>query len=497
MRPWMHPKLGRIEPIPPKLQPKKVWAHFYDPAEHWERLTTHHLTGMRSAAERIVGSSRAACPGLPRLGARLRDPVYRLLQEHHELAYGPAYLAEMASTQTEWTLGMDVQHRHRACTPRGVFVVVQLDEPSWVVTAYRPHPPVQGVDWQEADFVRQARKKFEREAYMNLERMAQVAAENLARVTGARPASVNDLWWLASAVGYGQALEDSAEVRALLPAAEADLSAVEPSLVTALVDALDWEGTLDRIAKGLEDDRLEELESALEAAEELLVVGETLGAEEQRRFLTQIEDLLPWLPAQWVHLVELAAARSRVFGGDRNLAGELWESVADQAMGALVRASIPVVVREPAILASELLAQVPKWRRWQAQVVGLPARAAESVRVWVNRSLSGIRVLPPAPAMGGGEQAEAWEVRGLPASGDVLARVFVVDAQNPDGYEVTDHFVPADGYLWRIDNDGDAALVIVVAGESAVTGNTLEEVLARVASRPDAYAEVRLLTPPR
>ncbi|NUQ72063.1 MAG: hypothetical protein HUU21_00590 [Polyangiaceae bacterium] len=403
----------------------------------------------------------------------------------------------MASTETAWTPRMDARHRHLACTPRGVFVVVQLGEPSWVVTAYRPHPQARGVDWQEADFIRQARRTFERKADMNLERMAHVAAEDLARVAGARPASVNDLWWLASAVGYGRALEDSVEVRAALPAAEANLSAVAPNLVKALLDALDWEGTLDRVARGLEDDRLEELESALEAAEELLVIGEALGSEEQRRFLTHIEDLLPWLPAQWAHLVEIAAARSRLFGGDRHLAGQLWESVADQATGALVRASIPVVVRERATLANELLAQVPKWRRWQAQITRLPARASESVRAWVNDSLSAIRVVAPAPAMGGRDQAEAWEVRGLPAPGDVPARVFVVDAQNPDGYDVTAHFVPKDGFLWRIDSDEDAALVVVVAGASEVTGNTLEEVLALVASRPDVYAEVRLLTPPR
>jgi len=27
---WTHPSLGPIEPIPPKLCPKKVWQHFYD-----------------------------------------------------------------------------------------------------------------------------------------------------------------------------------------------------------------------------------------------------------------------------------------------------------------------------------------------------------------------------------------------------------------------------------------------------------------------------------
>lgn len=121
MRPWAHPKLGRIELLPPELQPKKVWAHFYDPAEHWERLTTHDVAGMRGEAERVVGVSRAAQAGLPRLGARRWGPARRLLQEHHDRAYGPAYLAEMASTETAWTPRMDARHRHLACTPRATY----------------------------------------------------------------------------------------------------------------------------------------------------------------------------------------------------------------------------------------------------------------------------------------------------------------------------------------------------------------------------------------
>src|SRR5690606_40432115 len=59
MSAWTHPSLGPIELIPPKLCPKKVWQHFYDPGEHWERVCAVDVAVMRREAEVTVGAARS------------------------------------------------------------------------------------------------------------------------------------------------------------------------------------------------------------------------------------------------------------------------------------------------------------------------------------------------------------------------------------------------------------------------------------------------------
>ena len=230
MTAWKHPRLGAIDLMPPGLRPKKVWQHFYDEAEYWDRLCDEDVAPFRGEAESIVGLRRQDRQALPRLDGARWHRARDLMVRHHDAFYALAYRAEMVAPETVWTPGMDAKHRHRALTPRSVFLVIQLDQPSWVVTAFRPHPDLRGVEWDEADLRRHAVWYFRKETGMNVEELTRTVAENLQRASSAPPGSVRDLWWLASAVGYGRLLGDHAAVRSHIDVAEGALAGAATGL---------------------------------------------------------------------------------------------------------------------------------------------------------------------------------------------------------------------------------------------------------------------------
>lgn len=492
---WKHPTLGPVEYIPPKMRPAKVWKHFYDEAQHWERLCGQDVGPMRAEAEAVARILRVDHDALPRMEGERWRRGRDLLVRHHDAAYAPAYQTEMASSETVWTPGMDAQHRHKALTPRSVFVVVQFDQPSWVVTAFRPHPPTQGVEWDEADLRRHGAWYFRKETGMEPESLVRATAENLQRVSSVAPRSVRDVWWLASAVGYGRLLVDHAEVRAALPAAESTLGAADENLLAELRRSLDWDGCLRRLASALKETRSEDLEGLLASSEELLAVADAIGAAPRAEaFCADAEALIAWMPQEWGHLISHAARRCEVFGSSECLVLRLWAAVEDAAVGAAIRETAPSV-RPEARLVDAIMPAEPVWLRWRDRVAALARAVSGTAREWVRTCLDAVTVTQPAPAMGGAGATEQWDVRGRPAPNAPHVRIFVIDGDNPDGCEVTERFTESDGDLWRM-AQGERALIVVVASESPLPGTGLESVLAHAAARDDAVAEVREISPP-
>jgi len=128
-------RFGKVEAIEVRHQPKKVWKHFHDPAEQWERLAGQDLTGLRLEAEELVGVLRSAQLELPDLPGQRKLRAHEALRRHHDDYYGSIYLTELSSHETRWAETMDRRHRQHALTPRSVYVIVQLDDPSVVITA--------------------------------------------------------------------------------------------------------------------------------------------------------------------------------------------------------------------------------------------------------------------------------------------------------------------------------------------------------------------------
>lgn len=492
MTAWRHPRLGTIELLPPSRRPKKVWAHFYSVAEHWERLCGLDINPMRETTELIVGRRREDCDDIGWLDGTTRWSEARTqMVRDHDVAYGPAYQAEMTSSETLWTQEMDASFRHKALTPRSVFIVVELNQPSWVVTAFRPHPQTWRVDWDEADLRRHAEWYFQRDTGMNLENLRPTVATNLRRSSGAVPGTARDLWWLASAVGYGRLLSRHAEVRAALSAGEQVLGAVREEVIAALRSSLDWEGCSRRLAAALTDVRSEELEAVLATSEELLAVAGTIGAElRAESFCADAEALIVWLPSEWAHLIEHAASRRDTFSDSESLVVRLWAAVEDAAIGAALREK-EAAVRPAARLVDALISDRPGLvRRAQSFARG----TWSAVAGWVRDTLDAVTITRPAPALASAQSEAAWELHGHAAKDAPQHRVFIVDDDYPNGVEVT-HRINSDGKLWQFERSDERVWMIVVASKTVLPGTTLESLLDDAAHLEDAVIDARELQP--
>src|SRR5947208_3653517 len=93
-------RFGKVEAIEARHQPTKVWKHFHDPAEHWDRLAGQDLTDLRLEAEQLVGALRFDRLELPDLSGQRKLRAHEALRRHHDDHYGPIYLTELSSRET-------------------------------------------------------------------------------------------------------------------------------------------------------------------------------------------------------------------------------------------------------------------------------------------------------------------------------------------------------------------------------------------------------------
>ncbi len=496
-----HPLPKQIELMPLKLRPSKVWKHFYDPHERWDRICATDIESMRREAEVIVGIAREEKRELPRLPDEQQWWLARdLLVEHHDRAYGPTYDSEMRSCETWWGRSSSKKDRELALTPRSVFIVlenhVQNDRGrSRVVTAFRPHPQTQGVDWDEDEFRRHGEWYFKRERGVNTHGFATVVAENLRRVFKA-PSSIKELWWLASAVGYGRLLQHEPEVKDVLLVAESALSGTPNSLLEELRGVLGWQLVLGRLAEALKEVRSEDLDGVLADAEELLMVGAVISAESDAdTFCAEAEMLLPWMPVEWAHVAELASHHLSTFTMWSSPVVRLWSAVEDAATAAVIREQEPAF-RPASVLVDKLIPQQSRCSILSTKFVDFagPANVA-AISNWIGKSIEGLFVAPLVPTMGGGDITDyEWILRGCPAPNAPHYRVFVVDKDYPDGYEVTEQFTEADGDLWRLESE-EKVFVVMIAGERPLGGLSMAQVLDEAYTRCDVVVRWRELQP--
>ena len=204
--------------------------------------------------------------------------------------------------------------------------------------------------------------------------------------------------------------------------------------------------------------------------------------------------LLPWLPAEWAHIGDRARHRVHAFAAQPSLAVRLWGAVEDACTAALAREGAPWI-RPASRLADDLIPQEPRWFSWRDQIADIATRATDAAATWIDRSIEGLTMSHLAPTMGGSDVAnDEWAVRGRPAPGAPHYRVFVVDAEHPDGWEVTERFTDVDGDLWRL-SAHEQALVVIIAGETPLVGLSMAQVLKEASTRGDVVARARELQP--
>jgi hypothetical protein len=486
---WSHPELGPIRQMPRRHQAEHVWCHLYDPAERWGELAP---ADPRELHEEAVAN------GCPPFRPSKRHPPFdrharRLLQRHHDQAYGPAYRAELELPDTRWAVKRSDPERWVARSPRAVIIIVVLNPSPWVLTAYRPLPPLPSVGWSEDDAQAQADYVFEKETGMAADQPTRLA-QDLVRFAQAGGGTPRDAWWLALAVARARArVQQAPALEGPLKAAENALAAGLEAAREAISGALVADDVLDRLAEGLKDEHPAAAEMALSDLEDALLVLDTLELDSAASdMLERASSLLAWLPAAFTPLGAQAALRMGDLG-NQGSAAALWSAVEECLEGAQLRASAPV--RRPAASLVDSLLPAPGLLD---RLAGLAARSSGTARGWLDQQLATFDVRAPAPVMGQAAQPDLpWPLIGQLAPSGLWLRAFVVDAEYPDGYDVTDLALAPGATLWQLEQPGQVAHVVVVAASTEVPGDTLAEVLDAVEQRDDAVVLFRRLTRPR
>ncbi|MCK6505658.1 hypothetical protein L6R53_20050 [Myxococcota bacterium] len=486
---WSHPELGRIEAMHRRNQAEHVWRHLYNPAERWEDLAPLDPRVLAQEA------TAAGCPPFNATKAHppFRRPVQRLLQVHHDRAYGPAYTAELEAEGTRWAVKLADPSRWVARTPAAVIVVVGRNAPCRVVTAYRPLPPLRLVVWTEADFSAQADYVFEKETGMAADPTTRLARE-LLRVAQAGAGTPRDAWWLALAIGRARAtVALDPGIREPLERAEVALAAGIEVTRQRILGTLSSDDMLDRLAVGLKDEDPGAAELALSDLEDALLVLETLELDAAAEgLLGRASDLLAWLPAGFSVLGAQAVLRRRALG-DRGAAVALCSAVEEGLLGAQLRASEPAW--RPAASLVDSLLPIPGLRD---RVADLARRGAATIRSMLDQQLATFEVRVPAPVMGQDmARGRPWSLVGQVSPSGGWLRAFVVDAKHPEGYDVTDQAQAPGVSIWEFEQPGQEALVVLVTAAAELPGDGLASVLDAAEARPDVVVAIRRFSRPR
>jgi len=325
---------------------------------------------------------------------------------------------------------------------------------------------------------------------------AVTVASELERCAKTPPETDADLWWLASAVGYGRLLREEPAIAARLPAAEARLVAVPRSRLEALGRRLGWGKALDDIAASLKEDEPAELEAALESAEELLAASPAFGCDaDARAFLHDAADLLSWMPAEFRLILAVANERRKALGDASTLVGTLWAAVTDALTGTVLRQAEGPAVRPEARLTARLLPPEGALDRWIARVAGVASAAPGAWNEWIEKVKSGFQLLEPSPVAGRATDEADWALRGARPPGGAPYRAFVLQEGAPEETERVLDEHPAD--LWYLERPGERVLIVIVAGERPIEGRNLDEVLRAAADRADVSVGFRVFSRPK
>jgi len=454
MKSFRREGLGDLLPIDVREQPRKVLKHLYNPSERWDSLIEVRVEALVAEA-RAVGLVET--PGLD----ATPEPKTRgtiMLQRHHDLHYGPAYLQALAADTTRWapqtTFGAA---RALACSSEGILIAFDRGPRSKVVTAFRPDLPFSNVQVMERDFALEARRRWSN----SVDRSAQrIEIDGLVDALDSNQRDLASAWRLAVAVGRST-LSDLAERTTLLNTAAAELAAIDPAIRVELLAALDECTPLDALAEAIQESDGPEVLDRLIALEDTVAAAAALGERAlAERIIEDTAIRATCIGPEFISLATFAEGRAKERASVLSL---YWHEVGAEIVANCVRLAPPA-------RSQRALSSLPSvWLRERLAAVG--AAFAELI--------AGVSVAQPALS----SQARSREVVAEGRVGSIGAlRAFVVDRDHPMGLELSDS-IKRDGGRWtfsnwQVDPDDDAILVVVCATGPESSAATLSDLFA-------------------
>lgn len=470
------------------LRATKVWQHLYNAEERWDGLVGTGIQALVREAEQegCPPPPETSGPGRPRpqLPHGVPAACMEVLRRHHDNWYGPAYMRELAHPESKEGIQKKKEPRRLLfCTPRGVLVSVGMDPPVSVVTAFRPDLPPdlssgEGSEPRDEDYHQEARSRWSRLVNKMSDQGAWKAEvlRELEETSRQPPSRTMEAWAWIRAIGHARGLvAREPEVAVPLRRAEQLLAQHHSDAVRLLKGRLRVAPLLAHLESSLEGAHPEEAQDGLLALEDLLVVAEVLGFEEQlehllgelsritRRWRSALAGFEPW--ARERHEVSGPAAR------------RFWDTV-------ITAATAPPL---PGFLQA-----------WREALASWTARA--------HHAMEGLAItrgeLELEAVLGKGVPGFFVVAEGL-CSASWRLRLFIIDAENPSGallHEGTDYVRHGDSWrlekqVWRIQGEDAAALVLAFAAPALPETGELERLLEETAVSTGTRLATVLLTP--
>lgn len=454
MRPTRRDDLGEILPIDVRQRPRKVLKHFYNPRERWDALV-----GSDVAA--LVAEARAA--GVDDAPGEDADPEPKargtiVLQRHHDLHYGPAYLDALAAGTTRWASQPVVgPSRALACSAEGVLIAFDRGPRCKVVTAFRPDLPLRSVHPTEQDFAIEARRRWR---YMVERSERALEAQDLADALDGDRGDLASAWRLAVAVGRAR-LATSGGAGEAVAQAEARLAALDRATRDALLASFDEGSLLDTLVDAVQEGDGAEVLDRLVALEDALAAAAALGDDALAERLA--EEAAVRASCAGPELVGLAAHAEARASVTTAVLSRYWREVGAEIVANAIRLAPPARSRRA------LLSLPSAWLR----------ESLEAARVALGELILGVSVAQPILSSRPHPQEVLAEGR---APSRAPLRAFVVDREHPAGTEVTELIV-REGESWRLSGwqvaPGDEGTLVVISGAGdPVAAPTLADLLA-------------------
>ncbi|MCA9525343.1 MAG: hypothetical protein KC549_03470 [Myxococcales bacterium] len=263
---------------------------------------------------------------------------------------------------------------------------------------------------------------------------------------------------LAIAVGEGRASGLPAEQ---LARAQVALAGCAPDTMARCIQAMDVDGLVASLEADIEAGGEDEFHFGLTSAEDFLLAISVLSPGDLPIAVKRLEALCRLIPLTWESIREWIEQRIAEAGPQPAL--QLWKAVQ---------------VR---------FTQAP-WRSLWDTVAAARERFTETLEALLDQ----VALKAPAKVMGG--PARPWALEASPSP--MTARAFIVDADYPEGYEVTRQ-ISQGGDIWELEHSGQEVCLVVVDSIGPLVGARLAEVLAEVGQRSDASISWRFFTRPK
>lgn len=446
--------LGEILPIDVGQRPRKVLKHFYNPPEHWGDLVGQDVAAL---AEEARAAGVVAAPG-DDIAPEPKTRAATVLQRHHDLHYGPAYLRALEADTTCWAPESSVgPARALACAAEGVLVAFDRTPRCKVVTAFRPHLRLGSVHPTSHDFALEAKRRW-RNAVDRSDSPRDL--EDLIDALEGDRGDLASAWRLAVAVGH-ERLRSTGGSGELTARAEARLVTFPQRTVDDLLAALHEGSVLDALADAIEEGEKSEALDRLLAVADALAAATALGDEALAAELAEEAAIRASCAGpELVGLSVTAASRASV---SRGVLATYWRAIAEEVVANSLRLSPPARNR------AGLLSTASAWLRSQL----------EATQATLTTLVDQVTLAPQL--LSSRSHPRAVQAGGL-APLQVALRAFVVDRDHPEGADVSD-LIQRVGLRWQLAGweevpGDDGVLVVVVGGANVQDAQTLAAVLA-------------------